>query len=639
MKETEFIEQNKKKWAEYEKKLASSATDPEKIRELYTELNNDLSYAQTFHEKRMVRAYLNYLAQKIHRRLYKQKREPFSVLWRAWTVEFPLEIYRARKNILFALVLFIIYALIGAFSTHQDIHYADAILGQGYIQQTENNIANGNPLGVYGNTSQGTMFLMITLNNIKVALICFLGGIVFSLGTHVLLFKNALMVGVFQYFFKLKGLLLTSFLTIWIHGAFELSAIVIASGAGFTLGHGLLFPGSYTRLQSLQIRGMRGIRIMLSLIPVFIIAGFLESYVTRNYQGLTDWSKWLIISFSFSMIVFYYLIYPILVARKHPEKVNPKSQVTPFAKTHFKAYKIRKNTELFRETFQLYFQHFNTFFRLIFRIALPMIAVLLVLQFFSHYSDLTTFYEYDWKAQTSIIFGNPWGQNFNGILDTIVLFLWLVPITFIGLSVFYTFQQIDDHQNKTTFRKFVQNKFLKMLLGIVPLYALIAGLPFYVLIPSVFLFPFFILVPASVGLTSNASLKEGFLLSGKGWASGLVVFSLLCITAFFIAQLFGFVLSYNDVSGQPYVRDLLDWLSDFLLPIFSEISQDPIVWINVVRQSVYVLFLILLLPLFFISFGLLFYTAKEEEDAVGITHELKQFGMHNNTVETNIDFE
>lgn len=639
MKETQFINQNKEKWASFEKKMASSSTDPEEIRELYTELNNDLSYAQTFHEKRMVRAYLNYLAQMIHRRLYKQKKEPFSAIWKSWTIEIPLEIYRARKNLLFALVLFIIYALIGAFSTHQDISYADSILGHQYIIETEANIANGNPLGVYGNSSQGTMFLMITLNNIKVALMCFLGGLLFSLGTHVILFKNAIMVGVFQYFFKLKGLLLTSFLTIWIHGAFELSAIVIASGAGFTLGHGLLFPGSYTRLQSLQIRGMRGIRIMLSLIPVFILAGFLESYVTRNYQILPDWSKWMIVFFSFSMILFYYVVYPILVARKYPEKINPTSQVTPFGKIHFKPYLIRKNAELFRETFQLYFHRFNSFFKNILRSAFPIIVVILGYQIFRHYADLNTFYQYDWSEQLSIIFGNPWGQNFNGISDTVVLFLWLIPITLIALSVFYSLYQLNEEQSSSTFKDFVKKRFLKMLFAIVPLYALIMGLPFYILIPSVFLFPFFILVPASVGLTDRPSIKSGFQLSGGKWSSSFVIFSLLCITTFFIAQLFAFVFSYNDIGGQPYMNDLLDWLSDFLLPIFSEFTQDPIVWINVVRQIVYVLFLLLLMPLFFMAFGLLFYSAKEEVEAIGITNELQQFGKRSKTIETRSDFE
>ncbi|RYM34095.1 stage II sporulation protein M [Brumimicrobium glaciale] len=631
MKETQFINQNKNKWNKFEKHLASSSTDPEEIRELYTELNNDLSYAQTFYEKRTVRAYLNYLAQSVHRQLYKQKKEPFSAVWKAWTIELPLEIYRARKNLLFALILFVIYAAIGAFSTHQDIDFAKTILGTGYVNLTEENIAAGNPLGIYGDSSQGTMFVQITLNNIKVALLCFFGGILFSLGTHVILFNNAVMVGVFQYFFKVKGLLLTSFLTIWIHGAFEISAIVIASGAGFTLGHGLLFPGSYTRLQALQMSGMRGIRIMLSLIPIFVIAGFLESYVTRNYQVLPDWSKWMIVIFSFAMILFYYVVYPILVARKYPEKVHATPQTTAFEKVKFEPFKIRKNLEIFRESFQLYSIKFIFFWKGIMRSAVPMISALLIYQFFMHYSDLTSSYSVDWKAQLSILFGNSWSETYNGISDTLISILWILPIVFIALSLFFSFYSKEEIFKMPSFVSYVSKRFLKMLLAVLPLYFLMIVLPFYILIPMIFLFPFFILGLPSAGLEEKSSIKSVFKLASQKWSASLIILIVLSLTTFFFAQPFAFV-----ISG---MGDLLDWFTDFLLPIFAEISSDPIVWVNVIRQIVYVLFMILLLPLFFIAFTLLFYSAKEENEALGLKSEFQKFGKRSRIKETIVDFE
>lgn len=631
MKETEFINQNKNKWSNYEKHLASSSTDPEEIRELYTELNNDLSYAQTFYEKRTVRAYLNYLAQSVHRQLYKQKKEPLSVVWKAWTIDLPLEIYRARKNLLFALILFVIYATIGAFSTHQDINFAKSILGSSYISLTEDNIAAGNPLGIYGDSSQGAMFVQITLNNIKVALLCFFGGILFSLGTHVILFNNAVMVGVFQYFFKLKGLLLTSFLTIWIHGAFEISAIVIASGAGFTLGHGLLFPGSYTRLQALQMSGMRGIRIMLSLIPIFVIAGFLESYVTRNYQVLPDWSKWMIILFSFAMILFYYVIYPILVARKYPEKVHATPQTTAFEKVKFKPFKIRKNVEIFRESFQLYSLKFIFFWKGIIRTAVPMITLLMIYQFFMHYEDLMSSYVIDWKAQLSILFGNPWSETYNGNSDTFISILWILPIIFISLSVFFSFHSKDENFNMSAFISYVKKRFPKMFLAILPMYFLMIAFPFYILIPMIFLFPFFIIAPASVGLEEKSSITSIFNLSAQKWTASLILLVILSLTTFFFAQPFAFVI--------PVWGDLLDWFTDFLIPIFAEISPYPIVWANVIRQIVYISFIVLLLPLFFIAFTLLFYSAKEENEAVGLKSDFKVFGKRSRIKETSADFE
>ena len=633
MKETQFIKQNHKKWKNYEKKLSSSSSDPDEIRELYTELNNDLSFAQTFYEKRTVRAYLNYLAQSVHRKLYKQKKEPFSAIWKTWTVDIPLEIYRARKNILFALALFLIYAIIGAFSTHQNIDFAKSVLGSGYIQLTEQNIANGNPLGIYGSSTQGSMFITITLNNIKVALMCFFGGILFSLGTHVILFNNAVMVGVFQYFFKLKGLLLTSFLTIWIHGAFEISAIVIASGAGFTLGHGILFPGSYTRLQSLQMSGMRGIRIMLSLVPIFIIAGFLESYVTRNYQVLPDWSKWLIVLFSFSCVLFYYLVYPVLVARKHPEKLHAQPATNAFEPIAFNPNKIRQKGAVIRESFQLYRVQFYQFWVNIAKTALPLILAIMIFQNGTHLSDLNVFYQFDWASQLSILFGNPYGQNFNGITDVFIAVFWLIPITFIALSVFHSFSTI-----KTSFGSYLKMRFLKMALALLPIYLLMMILPFYLLFAMVFIFPFFVLVPASVGLNKKGNLGEGFRLATSQWNNTFVVFLVLGICTFFFAQPLGFVLSYHEMNGMPFMSDLLDWFTQFLHPIFAEYTNYSAVLINIIRQLVYVFFFVLLLPLFFIAFGLIFYSGREKESAVGLYTSLKQFGKRSRTQETKADF-
>src|SRR5690606_21478972 len=131
----------------------------------------------------------------------------------------------------------------------------------------------------------------------------------------------------------------------------------------------------------------------------FVIAGFLESYVTRNYQVLPDWSKWMIVLFSFAMILFYYVVYPILVARKYPEKVHATPEVNAFEKVKFEPYKIRKNFEVFRESFQLYRVKFTYFWKGIVRSALPLIVLLMIYQFFMHYSDLTSFYGFDWSGQ------------------------------------------------------------------------------------------------------------------------------------------------------------------------------------------------------------------------------------------------
>jgi len=163
-------------------------------------------------------------------------------------------------------------------------------------------------------------------------------------------------------------------------------------------------------------------------------------------------------------------------------------------------------------------------------------------------------------------------------------------------------------------------------------------LPFYLLFAMVFIFPFFVLVPASVGLNKKGNLGEGFRLATSQWNNTFVVFLVLGICTFFFAQPLGFVLSYHEMNGMPFMSDLLDWFTQFLHPIFAEYTNYSAVLINIIRQLVYVFFFVLLLPLFFIAFGLIFYSGREKESAVGLYTSLKQFGKRSRTQETKADF-
>ena len=182
-------------------------------------------------------------------------------------------------------------------------------MGDAYVNMTLDNIAKNDPMAVYKKMGEVDMFLGITVNNIKVALMTFVLGILVGLGTVFSLMQNAVMLGAFQYFFHEQGLLWESVRTIWIHGTIEISVIIVAGCAGLVVGKSILFPGTYTRLQSF-INGVKdGIKIVVSTIPFFIIAGFLEGFVTRLTQ-MPDWLSIFIIATSLAFILFYYVLYP-----------------------------------------------------------------------------------------------------------------------------------------------------------------------------------------------------------------------------------------------------------------------------------------------------------------------------------------
>ena len=78
MKETQFIQQNKEKWSQFEDILSDSHRDPDKIHDLYIQITDDLSHARTFYPARSVRVYLNGLAQGIFGDIHKQKKSPLN---------------------------------------------------------------------------------------------------------------------------------------------------------------------------------------------------------------------------------------------------------------------------------------------------------------------------------------------------------------------------------------------------------------------------------------------------------------------------------------------------------------------------------------------------------------------------------
>ncbi len=315
MRETHFIRQNRDKWEELEQALDGQQADPEKLSRLFVQTTDDLSYSRTFYPNRSVRVYLNGLAQRIFLRIYRSAPAPVGRLWDFWTDELPQIVYESRRAFRLSLALFVGAMAIGMLSCAMDPEFAEVILGADYVEMTRANIQSGDPLAVYKQRGEFGMFLAITMNNIFVAFLTFGMGIFFGVGAMVILLSNGIMVGAFQYFFVEYDLLQESFLTIWIHGTLELSSIVIAGAAGITMGNGLAFPGTYTRLQSFQRSARRGLKIMLGTVPLFVLAGFFESYLTRQTET-PDVVRALFIVLCLTFVLFYFVWYPVYRQRR-----------------------------------------------------------------------------------------------------------------------------------------------------------------------------------------------------------------------------------------------------------------------------------------------------------------------------------
>lgn len=313
MREGQFIQQNKARWDSYQQ----PAQDPDELARRFTSLVDDLGYAKTFYPNSNTVKYLNSLGANLYLSIYSNKKEKSSRIITFWTEELPLILYRHRRRLLFSFIFFTAFVALGIFSAWQDQSFARGILGDQYVDMTEQNIAAGDPFGVYKDSDPLAMFVFIAYNNIKVAFYCFIMGILASVGTLYFLLTNGVMLGVFEHLFFAHGLSLgfQSILVVFVHGTLEISAIVIAGGAGLVLGHSLLFPQTQTRAASLKQGAKDGVKIMVGLIPIFIVAAFFESYVTRH-TGMPVWLSILILGGSLAFILFYFAYYPRKVFRK-----------------------------------------------------------------------------------------------------------------------------------------------------------------------------------------------------------------------------------------------------------------------------------------------------------------------------------
>ncbi|KQM75114.1 hypothetical protein ASE74_03835 [Pedobacter sp. Leaf216] len=312
MREALFVKQNSEKWQNYD---SMQQANPDEVANQFIEITNDLAYSKTFYPNSKTTAYLNGLASKLHQSVYKNKKEKSNRFIHFWKTELPLIFLQHRKQIYYALAFFLISCAIGALSAKYDDTFVRLIMGDGYVNMTNENIAKGDPFGVYKQENELMMFFQIGVNNIYVALYTFVLGIIFSFGSIVSLFRNGIMLGSFQYFFFSRGLGFQSVLVIWIHGTLEISAIVLAGAAGLILGNSFLFPKTYTRMASVLKGAKDGLKIVIGLIPIFIVAAFFESFVTRH-TGMPLWLSISILLSSAAFIIWYVFIYPIKIYNK-----------------------------------------------------------------------------------------------------------------------------------------------------------------------------------------------------------------------------------------------------------------------------------------------------------------------------------
>jgi uncharacterized membrane protein SpoIIM required for sporulation len=500
MKETRFITQNKEKWRESETLLQSKVKDPDKLSNLFTQVIDDLSYSRTYYPNRSVRVYLNKIARQYFSAIYSRRVDRKRGFSHFWLDELPQIVIHCKTELIISLVVFLAAMTIGIFSSINDPDFASTILGDSYITMTRENIEKGDPMAVYKKSHEMEMFLGITINNLMVAFRTYVLGVFLAIGTIALLLYNGIMVGCFQYFFVQQGLFVESALTIWLHGTLEISSIVLAGGAGLTLGKGLIFPGTYSRLQSFQVSAIRSLKLMLGISPVFVVAAIIESFLTR-YTDVPDVLKIVVILLSATFIIGYFVVYPWMRAKEGFDEPLKEVRLAPSRMEPVSYTILKNNAEILKDTFHFYTRNSREFLSWIIVISLAQAGLVQYLR--PSETDSLAYITETWLEQVI--------SNMFFATQTETLLFIVINSVCVALILYRVMALLDSEFKKVPFKLHVQS-LLQTSIVVFLVYGLIY-LGIWAIVVLVVVLGIFLLT-AFTQLTERANFGTG---AANGW--------------------------------------------------------------------------------------------------------------------------
>src|SRR5256714_8024407 len=128
---------------------------------------------------------------------------------------------------------------------------------------------------------------LIIVNNVRVAIVAFAGGLTAGALTLYLLVANGASLGtvlsVVQGYGPSGGLLTFTAA----QRPIELSCFVLSSWAVLRLAWALLRPGDRSRRDALRLAGAQAIRVMLLVIPALGVAGILQAFLSPSNAPIT----------------------------------------------------------------------------------------------------------------------------------------------------------------------------------------------------------------------------------------------------------------------------------------------------------------------------------------------------------------
>jgi uncharacterized membrane protein SpoIIM required for sporulation len=281
---TRWLEKRKPHWSRLEELLNASSrkgfksltrAELQELSLLYRQIAADLAVLREDRGSVNFARYLNQLLARAHNTIYSAHRGSPSAVIDFFARTYPRVF---RENLRYTMVAFLIFlagAAVGSALTYHDPDFKVKILGPEMVATIDRQqMWTHSIVGIKPVASSAIM-----TNNITVSFMAFASGIT-GVGTIYSMAFNGILIGVIGVACHLSGMSLQLWSFVAPHGVLELPAIFIAGGAGLKLAYSLLFPGFLPRRESLARAGSEAVKLLLGCVPILVIAGTIEAYVS-----------------------------------------------------------------------------------------------------------------------------------------------------------------------------------------------------------------------------------------------------------------------------------------------------------------------------------------------------------------------
>ncbi|MDY0249651.1 MAG: stage II sporulation protein M [Pseudomonas sp.] len=288
MKQTDFEQQHQATWQMFAqnvqalRKGESTSQTVSHFAQDYRRICQHLALAKQRGYSYPLIEELQQLALQGHQQFYRHKNPVLQQLIAFVVVGFPGTVRAQWRSVALAAALFFGSFAIMALLTGLFPNLIYSLMSSSQVANMESMYDPANriigPMGARDHQDDWVMFGFYIMNNIGIAFQTFASGLLFGLGSLFFLLFNGLHIGAVAGHLTRIGYHETFWPFVIGHGAFELTAIVLAGAAGLKLGAALVAPGRLSRANALRNAAKISIRLLGGAIIFLLIAAFIEAY-------------------------------------------------------------------------------------------------------------------------------------------------------------------------------------------------------------------------------------------------------------------------------------------------------------------------------------------------------------------------